>query len=88
MGNKMRLSPHIGINLASVIRIEVKMIIPGQQTARPVSKTSAPNLPVCMIVLWAILPPMEAYCTCDHLFKDLGKWKPAEICQALRKNLT
>lgn len=57
MDNKMRLSPHVSIDLASVIRIEVKMIIPGQQGARPVSKTSAQNHPVCMIVLWAFLPP-------------------------------
>lgn len=59
------------------------MITSGQQWARPISKTSTPNHPVYMTVLWATHPPMGALCTCNHLFEDLGEWKLAEICKAL-----
>jgi len=45
-----------------------------------------PHYSAYMIILWALSPPMGDLRTGNHLFKDLNKWKPVEIREALGKS--
>ena len=81
MDNKMRMSAHISIHLASELRAGAAKITPGQQWARSLQK-QAPQSSCLHDYLWALPPPMGDSCTGNHLFKDLNKWKPVEIHEA------
>lgn len=86
MDNKISTCPHVSMNIALVVRVVAAVITPGQQWTIPASQTSTPNqLQDCFM---GNSFSSESTCTCNHLFKALDKWKPAEICKALRENLT
>lgn len=85
--NKMRMSAPVSMNLAFVIRIgtaRITLVSSGPGHFR----NKHPNHPAYMTAFWAVHPPMGDSCMCNHLFKDLNKWKPVETRKALGEELT